>query len=385
MDVKKRKMKILFLVTEDWYFWSHRLPLARAARDEGFEVIVATRVQDYGEKILQEGFRLIPIKLRRLNRNPLRDVISILELIKIYRTEQPDLVHQVALKAALYGTVAARVVRIPAVVNAFAGMGYTFSSSQTRARVLKPLIRTAFRLIMKVRHGRVIIQNPDDYELLLKANILRQENACLIKGSGVDPERFVINPELPGEPLIILASRMLWDKGIGEFVEAARKLSEAGTKARFVLLGKVDSDNPASVPLGTLQEWHEEGTVEWWGYKENMPAIFSQAHIVCLPSFYGEGVPKVLIEAASCGRAIVTTDTPGCREIVRDGENGLLVPPRDARALAGAIQRLIADPSLRKKMGERGREIVMREFSLDKVISETMGLYKELLFRKLAP
>ena len=378
-------MKILFLVTEDWYFWSHRLPLARAARDEGFEVIVATRVQDYGEKILQEGFRLIPIKLRRLNRNPLRDVISILELIKIYRTEQPDLVHQVALKAALYGTLAARVVRIPAVVNAFAGMGYTFSSSQTRARVLKPLIRTAFRLIMKVRHGRVIIQNPDDYELLLKANILRQENACLIKGSGVDPERFVINPELPGEPLIILASRMLWDKGIGEFVEAARKLSEAGTKARFVLLGKVDSDNPASVPLGTLREWHEEGTVEWWGYKENMPAIFSRAHIVCLPSFYGEGVPKVLIEAASCGRAIVTTDTPGCREIVRDGENGLLVPPRDARALAGAIQRLIADPSLRKKMGERGREIVMREFSLDKVISETMGLYKELLFRKLAP
>jgi hypothetical protein len=191
MAVLKRKVKILYLVTEDWYFWSHRLPLARAAREEGFEVIVATRVQEYGEKIIGEGFRLIPIRLRRANRNPFKDVFSILELIKIYRAERPDLVHHVALKAALYGTLAARFARIPAVVNAFAGMGYAFSSSQTRARLFKPLIQAGFRMILKLRNGRIIVQNPDDLELLIKANILRRENARLIKGSGVEPENFV--------------------------------------------------------------------------------------------------------------------------------------------------------------------------------------------------
>jgi glycosyltransferase involved in cell wall biosynthesis len=382
MDMKNQKVKILFLVTEDWYFWSHRLPLARAARDEGFEVIVATHVRDYGGRIIQEGFSLIPIKLRRLNRNPLRQIISIIELIKIYRAERPDIVHQVAIKAVVFGTLAAKAARIPAVINALAGMGYVFSSSQTRAKVLKPLIRAAFRLILNVRNGGVIIQNPDDLELLVKSNIMKRENAYLIKGSGVDPNRFFMTPEMPGEPLIILASRMLRDKGIYEFVEAARKLLVTGVKGRFVLIGKVDSDNPASIPVAQLKEWHVEGIVEWWGYREDMPAIFSQAHIVCLPSFYGEGVPKVLIEAASCGRAIVTTDTPGCREIVRDGENGFLVPPHDDKALAQAIRRLIDNPSLREKMGERGREIAIREFSLDRVISETMALYRDLLPKK---
>jgi glycosyltransferase involved in cell wall biosynthesis len=320
--------------------------------------------------------------LRRANRNPFKDVFSILELIKIYRAERPDLVHHVALKAALYGTLAARFAQIPAVVNAFAGMGYAFSSSQTRARLFKPLIQAGFRMILKLRNGRVIVQNPDDLELLMKANILQRENARLIKGSGVEPEHFVFKPELPGDPIIILASRMLWDKGIGEFVGAARKLMAGGTRARFVLVGKIDPDNPASVPIRTLREWQEEGTVEWWGYQEDMPKIFSKAHIVCLPSFYGEGVPKVLIEAASCGRPIVTTDTPGCREIVREGENGFLIPPRDTPALAKAIQRLIDVPSLRESMGERGREIAIRDFSLKRVVSETMEVYRELLLNK---
>ena len=194
-----------------------------------------------------------------------------------------------------------------------------------------------------------------------------------------------MTPERPGEPIILLASRMLWDKGIYEFVEAARNLLDTGIKARFVLAGKCDPDNPASIPIAKLKEWQEKAIVEWWGYKENMPATFSQAHIVCLPSFYGEGVPKVLIEAASCGRAIVTTDTPGCREIVSDGENGILVPPRDAGALANAIRRLIDNAPLRERMGKKGRELVVKEFSVDKVISETMALYRQLLREKLHP
>jgi glycosyltransferase involved in cell wall biosynthesis len=378
-------VKILFLVTEDWYFWSHRLPIARAARDEGFEVIVATRVQDYGERIVQEGFKLIPIGLRRKNRNLLREIISIMELVKIYRVERPDIVHQVAIKAVLYGTLAAKVARVPAVVNALAGMGYVFSSSQARAKLIKPLIIAAFRAILNVRNGKLIIQNPDDRELLIKSNIMKRGNTYLIKGSGVDPSKFLMTPELPGQPLILLASRMLRDKGIYEFMEAAKNLLDSGIKARFVLIGKSDPDNPASIPIAKLREWQEKAVVEWWGYKENMPSILSQAHIVCLPSFYGEGVPKVLIEAASCGRAIVTTDTPGCREIVTDGENGFLVPPRDAGALANAIRRLIDNPPLREQMGKKGRELVVKEFSIDKVISETMALYRQLLHGKSHP
>ncbi len=319
--------------------------------------------------------------LGRLSQNPWSEVISVMELIRIYWAERPDIVHHVAMKAALYGTMAARLVRSPAVINAFTGLGYTFSSSQTHARVLKALIRAAFRLILNGTNGRigVIVQNPDDRELLVKANILKRDNGYLIKGSGVDPEDYAMNPEPPGIPRIILASRMIWDKGIGEFVRAARQLLDAGVKARFILSGIVDSGHPSAIPVGTLQGWHEEGTIEWWGYRENMPAILSQAHVVCLPSFYGEGVPKVLIEAASCGRAIVTTDAPGCREIVRDGENGFLVPPHDVEALAGAIRRLIDDPPLRKAMGQRGRKLVIEEFSLDRVVSDTMGLYEKML------
>lgn len=383
MDMKQKKVKILFLVTEDWYFWSHRLPIACAARDAGFEVIVATRVQNYAKRIIQEGFKLIPIGLRRTIRNPLKEIISIMELIKIYITERPDIVHHVGIKPVLYGTFAARATRIPAIVNAFAGMGYVFSSSQTQAKMFKFIISKAFKLILNIRNGSVIIQNPDDLELLVKSKMIKRKYLSLIKGSGVDPNRFLMKPEVPGKIVIVLAARMLWDKGINEFVEAAKYLLNTGIKARFVLMGKVDLDNPGSIPVTKLKEWHENGVIEWWGYKENMPTIFSQAHIVCLPSFYGEGVPKVLIEAASCGRAIVTTDTPGCREIVRHGENGLLIPKHDAQALADAIKQLIQNPFLRKQMGKRGREIALKEFSVDKVISETLALYKKLLSEKL--
>ena len=371
--------KILFLVTEDWYFCSHRLPLACAARDDGFEVIVASRVQEHAEQIRKEGFRLIPIRLRRRNRNPFRGILSVAEIFSIYRAERPDIVHHVSMQPVLYGTAAARLARVPAVVNALAGMGYVFSSSRGKAKLLRRVISGAFRLLLNHPRGRVIVQNPDDLKMLERENIVKQKFLVLIKGSGVDIEKFSPKDEQREIPLIVLASRMLWAKGVGEFVDAARQLRQDGVSCRIVLVGTPDPENPASIPEETLRGWHSEGIVEWWGHREDMPEVFAQSNIVVLPTTYGEGVPKVLLEAASCGRTIVATDVPGCREIVRHNENGLLVPPHDAQSLANALKILIEDPELRARMGARGREIVEAEFSEEKVVLETMKVYGELL------
>ena len=373
-----KRPKILFLVTADWYFWSHRLPIARAASDQGFEVIIATSVQEHGYLIEREGFKLIPIRLKRSSKSPLREIISIIELIGIYRRERPHIVHHVAMKPVLYGSLAARLSGVPYVVNALAGMGYVFSSDQPMARLLRPAIGKAFRVLLSSDRSRLILQNKDDCAMFVRKRFINGERIRLIRGSGVDTAVFSATPEPAGIPLVMLASRMLWDKGIGEFVEAARQIKNRGIDARFVLVGDTDPHNPSAIPNEQLTAWHKECVIEWWGRRDDMPAVLAQAHIVCLPS-YREGLPKVLLEAASCGRPIVATDTPGCREVVRNGENGLLAPVRSTVDLADAISSLIENKELRQKMGARGREIVVSEFAIEKVISETMTVYKELL------
>lgn len=370
--------KLLFLITEDWYFLSHRLPIARAARDAGFQVFVATHVENHGERIIKENFKLIPITLRRNNKTPFKEILSILELIKIYKSVKPDIVHQVAMKPVLYGTIAARIARVPVIVNALGGLGYIFISEKLHIKLLRFIISIAFKLVLNHKKNRLIIQNTDDIELLVSLGIVKREYIRLIRGSGVDISKFVPTQENEGIPIVALISRMLWDKGVKEFVDAAKLLLKEGVKARFVLIGNNDPDNPSSVPASALESFQKEGIVEWWGHNDDMPSVFQRCHVVCLPS-YREGLPKVLIEAAACGRPIVATDVPGCREIVRNGENGFLVPVRDVNALSHAIQKLIEDPLLRKKMGMKGREIVVNEFTIEKVISETFAVYKDLL------
>ena len=369
--------KLLFLVTEDWYFCSHRLPLARAAQAAGYEVVVATRVGRHGETIAAEGFKLVPIGLRRSGRNPLRELFAIAEIAVIYRRERPDIAHHVALKPVLYGTLAARMARVPAVVNALAGMGFVFSSMSFQARLLRPLVVGALRLLLGAGNSLLILQNPDDRRMLVDNGVADEKRTRLIRGSGVDIGSFVPAPEAGGTPVVMLPSRMLRDKGVMEFVAAARLLRANGAKARFVLVGDSDGENPAAIPDFQLEAWNQSGVVEWWGRREDMPEVLAQAHIVCLPS-YREGLPKVLLEAAACGRALVATDVPGCREIVMDGDNGLLVPPRDVPALAAAIGRLLDAPGLRTKMGERGRELVERNFSVETVVRQTLAVYREL-------
>jgi glycosyltransferase involved in cell wall biosynthesis len=365
--------KILFLVTEDWYFCSHRLPLAVAMKANGFEVSVVTRVRENGEQIRYAGLKPIPFELSRSGMNLLADLVSIVRLAIIYYKEKPDIIHHVAIKPVLYGTLVARLLGIHCVVNALAGLGWLFTSMNWQAKLLRPLVRFSFRRLL--RQSTIIVQNPDDAAVLQCIGVAANRMQ-LIRGSGVDIKIYTPIPEPKGVPLIILPARMLWAKGVGEFVEAARLLHQQGTVARFALVGEPDIQNPDSVPLTVLETWQKTGIVEWWGQQNDMPQVYAQASIVCLPS-YREGLPKSLLEAAACGRPIVTTDAPGCREIVHNGDNGFLVPVKDTTSLTNALVRLIQDPLLRQRMGERGRLRAVSEFSLEQVISRTLAVYQE--------
>jgi len=373
-----KRPKLLYLVTEDWYFCSHRMPIAREAQKQGYEVVVATRVYQHGGQITAEGFKLIPLQLQRRSTNPLNELAAIIQLLGIYRREKPDIVHHVAMKPVLYGSLAALLIGVPHVVNALAGMGYVFISGQLKAQLLRPAIRAVFKLLLNRDSSRLILQNQDDRDMFTRSCLVSDELIRLIRGSGVDTDMYHPLPEPSGAPLVVLASRMLWDKGVGEFVEAAKLLLMRGVDARFVLVGDTDPHNPAAISTEQLAAWHADGVVEWWGQRDDMPAVLMMSHIVCLPS-YREGLPKVLLEAASCGRPIVTTDTNGCREVVRHGENGFLVPVKSTVDLADALQLFIANPDLRQQMGARGRKMVLAEFAVEKVVSETLAVYEELL------
>lgn len=366
-------MKLLFVVTEDWYFISHRLPLAVAAQAAGFDVAVATREGRQADVIRGAGIRLIPFGLSRRGGNPLREVMA---LWRLYRREQPDLVHHVALKPVMFGALAAWLARVPAQVNAVAGLGWLFVSSSWIVRLARPALRWMLARLLNQPHSLTIVQNPEDMALLGRSGV-SVARLRLIRGAGVDVRVFYpVSP--PPEPVyIVLVARMLWDKGVGEFVEAARLLTEAGVNARFILVGDPDPANPASVSESTLRSWHGQHGVEWWGRREDMPAVLQSAHIACLPSSYGEGLPKSLLEAAACGLPVVTTDAPGCRDVVCDGVNGLLVPVRDAPALAAALRKLIDDAELRRCMGEQSRLRAETEFALEIVIAQTLAVYRE--------
>jgi glycosyltransferase involved in cell wall biosynthesis len=371
--------KLIFFITEDWYFCSHRLQLAVEAKLRGFDVAVITRVNKDRETIENSGIRVIPIRLKRRSANIISEMSVFFNLVKIYLNERPDIIHNVAIKPVIYGSLAALVSRVPCVVNALGGMGYLFVSNKKSTHILKKIIVSAFRILLDSDRSKLILQNPDDRTLMIQSGMVKAERVALIRGAGVDTELFGMSTEPQGVVTVILASRMLWNKGVGEFVEAAGIVRKRDIKSRFILVGEPDSENPLSVPFMQLAQWRDSGVVEWWGRRDDMPLVFAQSHIVCLPSYYGEGLPKVLLEAASCGRPIVTTDAPGCREIVRHGENGFLVPGRDSAALAEALLKLIADHGLREQMGARGREIVLNEFSKERVVAETLSVYRELL------
>lgn len=374
--------KFLFLVTEDWYFCSHRLPLAIAARKVGHEVVVATCIAHQKHYIESFGIRVVPLRcMKRSSLNLFRELATFIELLSIFRRERPDLVHMVALKPVVYGSLAAKLIGIPARVNALGGLGFIFSSNRLLARLLRPIFLRVFRFVFNDSRSRLILQNQDDLILVTDRAGVDRRGVCLIRSAGVDLDQYTPLDLPAGLAVVMLASRMLWDKGVGEFVAAARALHGQGVHARFVLVGEPDAESPLSVPREQLRQWSESGVVEWWGYRTDMPTVLSKASVVCLPSYYGEGVPKVLIEAMACGRAIVTTDMPGCRDLIQSGKNGLLVSPKDPVGLANGLAALLRDRSRCQEMGMEGRRIVEREFSLKRVTQETMAVYEELLDR----
>ncbi|HWY43221.1 MAG TPA: glycosyltransferase family 4 protein [Candidatus Sulfotelmatobacter sp.] len=369
-------MKLLFLLTEDWAFVSHRLPLARAARDAGAEMFVMTHLSDLRFELEREGFTIIPWEISRSSINPFREVSAFLQVIRAYRRVRPDLLFHVGLKPVAYGGLAARLCDRTASVNAIAGMGHAFTSSNRRMQLLRQVLLTLLRLALGGKNTKVVLQNDENRALLIKEGVVPLSRTTVIRGTGVNVDQFVPRPEPVGTPVVLLASRLLWEKGIGEFVEAARQLRTRSINARFVLVGKPDPENPASISEARIHEWVDSSLIEWWGHQDDMAKVLTRANIVCLPS-YAEGLPRVLVEAASCGRPIVTSDIPGCHDIVRQGENGLLVPIRNPDALARAIEILISDRELRARMGARGREIVIREFDERIVIAQMLSVFKE--------
>jgi len=372
------QVRILFVDNDVNSFYSYRIEMARAARDAGFDVHIAAPEGKAEETLRNEGFRFHPLPMTRSGLHPWKELATIVALFRLYRKLQPDLVHHLRLKPVLYGGLAAYGARVPAVVGLLTGLGYVFIAETRKAAVIRKLVTLSCKVAFRHGNQRIIFQNPDDQFVFIQNKILAARQTALIKGSGVDVNTYVPTPERDGVPVVVLASRMLRDKGVDEFVGAARSLRDAGVPARFVLVGETDAGNPTAITAAQLRQWADSGVVEWWGHQANMRDVLAQAHIVCLPSLR-EGVPKVLIEAAACGRAIVTTDAPGCREIVRNGENGLLVPVRDSRALAEALRLLIENPALRAGMGLKGRDIAVQEFSIERVVSETLGVYRELL------
>lgn len=377
-DGARVKRKVLFLQTEDSTFYSHRLPMARAALAAGFEVVVAVRVVAHRERLENEGFRVVALPWRRSGVNPFAELRVVLAIIRLYASERPDLVHQVTLKPILYGSLAAALCGVPAAVNALTGLGFVFISESRITRFLRFVAGLAFKLSFSKPGSVVLFQNEDDRSLFVALGFVTRDRTALIRGSGVDVARFAPRPEPEGVPLVVLPARLLWDKGVGEFVEAARLLAADGVRARFALVGERDDENPAAVPPARLAKWKDSGAVEWWGLRDDMPEVYAQAHVVCLPS-YREGLPKALVEAAACGRPVVGTDVPGCREVVRHEDTGLLVPVRDARALASALRRLVEDKLLRERLGAGGRRLAVAEFAQERIAEQTMELYERLM------
>jgi glycosyltransferase involved in cell wall biosynthesis len=370
-------MKITLVSNTDWYLFRFRLSLARYLRAQGEEVTLVSPAGSYAAQIQADGFRWLAWEVGRKSVNPFGELSALTGLAKIFRAEKPDLVHLHTIKPVMYGSLAARLLGGPSVVRSITGRGYVFLSSDAKARVLRPLVKAVYRLALGGR-GTTVFENQSDRQYFVDEGIVTAERSRVIAGVGVDMDYFSPQPEPTGIPVVVLASRMLWDKGVGTFVDAARILRERGVAARFVLVGQPDAGNPANIEEEQLKRWNAEGVVEWRGFQSDMRAVFAGCHIVALPSF-GEGLPTVLLEAASSGRPIVTTDVSGCRDVVKDGVNGLVVAPRVPSALADALERLIGNSEARRVMGQAGRELVAAKFSNVIVHRETFEAYRELV------
>lgn len=372
-------MKLILFANTDWYLYNFRCSLALALIDAGHEVLLLSPDGPYGDKLRRMGLRWESVSMDRRSLNPWREAAFLIDLYRLFRRERPDLVHGFTLKCAVYGSIAARLAGVRGRVNAVTGMGYVFTNEGIKARLLRPLVKGLMKLALDGHNARLVLQNPDDRALFIQAQLVHPDRIHLIPGSGVDCSRFRPATSTPeGSLKVLLPARLLWDKGLAEFVAAARELKGEGRDIRFQLAGEPDPGNPASVPEATVGGWVDEGVIERLGHVDNMPALFNSVHVVALPS-YREGLPKGLIEAGACACALVTTDVPGCRDVVSDGVDGLLVTVRDPRSLARAIARLADDPALRARLGQAARAKALEQFNSSSINTQTQAIYETLV------
>lgn len=367
--------RLLFVVNDSAFFVSHRLPVAIAAKQAGYDVAVAAAEGERINEITEAELDFIAIPVKRGSKNVFTELRLFIALIVLFRKFKPDVVHLVTIKPVLYGGILARLLRVKGVVFAISGMGYLFTNE--RRGLVRDFVEGLYRFALGHPHGKVIVQNESDRNTLQAIHALPASHDILIPGSGVDLKKFIPAALNFQESIVVLPARMLWDKGVGEFVESARLLRQRGVSARFVLVGGIDADNPAAIMKEQIQVWQDDGVIEWWGYQEDMSKIFAMSVLVVLPS-YREGLPKVLAEAAAAGRAIVTTDAPGCRDVVVNGVNGLLVPVGESESLAAAMAELLSDRNRLLEMGHESRIIAEERFDLKKVVERHLLIYASL-------
>ena len=375
-------MKIIFFANTEWYLFNFRLSLAKALQAQGHEVLLISPPGEYGDRLQSLGFRWEALPMDRRSLDPLRELRLLAYLCRLYRRVDPALAHHFTIKCVVYGSIAALIARVPARVNSVAGMGYVFTNQAFKARLLRPVVRGLMRLVLNGRGARLILQNNDDVAAFAQAKLARSELVRLVKGSGVDLSRFQPSAKqalASHKPTrVLLAARLLWDKGIAEYVEAARQLRARNIPIRFLLAGAPDDGNPAAIAQATLNSWSAEGLIELLGQVSDMAELYATVDMVVLPS-YREGLPKSLIEAAACALPLITTDAPGCREVVTHEADGLIVPIKDATALANAIERLHLNKDLAHRLGQAARRRAINEFDENIVIQKTLAIYEELL------
>ncbi|MBL8919467.1 MAG: glycosyltransferase family 4 protein [Myxococcaceae bacterium] len=369
--------RLVFVVNNPDFLVSHRLVLVRGARAAGYDVHAITPDGSGVGDLERLGVEVHRWRLDRKGQGPATEASSVAALVWHYARLQPDIAHHVTIKPVLYGSAAARVVRRTAVVNAVSGFGYVFLAQGPLAALRRRAIAAAYRMALSTPRSVVVLQNDDDEADLRRFGALDRADVVKIRGSGVDLTRFRVAPEPEGPPVVMLPARLLRDKGVVEFVDAARAVRANRPGVRFVLAGGLDPGNPAAVTLEEVERWRSEGVVEWWGHQRDMAAAFGQATLVCLPS-YREGMPKALLEAAAVGRALLTTDAPGCRDAVDGGRAGVLFPVKDSAALARAIIRLVDDPQERQRLAKEARRLAEERFDEQAVLRAHLNLYERL-------
>ena len=373
-------MKIVYVVNEAGFFFSHRLRLALEAKSRGADVTLICAANTGEYMASKHNLKVLTVPLSRSGVNPFAELRTFFGLFRLYRRLKPDLVHHVTIKPVVYGTLAARLASVSGVVNSIPGLGFVFTRRGTKAALRRYFVTKLYRFALSHPNMRVIFQNREDQQAFANSKVISRDQAVMIRGSGVDLNEFPASPEPPTQTIVfVLISRMLRDKGVSEFVEAARKVRAIYPGWDFWLVGDVDPGNPSSLTVDELMAWDKADVVHWLGQRDDVAEILRLSHVLVLPSYYREGLPKILLEAAASQRAIIASRVAGCLEIVTDGVTGLAVAPRDVEDLAGAMVRLGNDPDLRGRLARAARSKAEAIFRVEDVVSDTFFVYQQLL------